>query len=199
MNGFGHSSFGHSALITHYDFDIRHSLPVLISTFVLALSLSRPALHLRQQWPERIDKVIQAVKFAIDTREADERDMVQLMQVFEDELANAGAFDLRLEAGEQLIFEFLDGRVDLAIADRSFPTRPPNPSADLLPIVGHAGAVFLDHFECGVLDGLIGCEAAAAVVADATPPGRQPILACPRVDHAVIVDLAIRALHRTIL
>src|SRR5439155_961081 len=147
---------------------------------------------LLHQLLDRLAHVLQVVEVAIDRGEADVGDLIDLLQLADDDVADRRRGNLRLAERQQLALDPRDQRVDLRLADRPLGHGDAQARAQLLLVVLLAPAALLHHVKGGQLDPLVGREALAARVA--APPAADvlPAVQLARIDHARIILLAVR-------
>src|SRR5262249_7822818 len=139
-----------------------------------ALLALRPALA--QQILELVHELIDVLERAIDRGEAHVGDGVELVERLHHRLADHRARDLALGAVEEAALDAVDVLLDLLDADRALLARLGEAGDDLHAVEGLAPAVLLDHRRQVLLDALVGREAAAALLALATPPDDVAVL-----------------------
>src|SRR2546427_2505127 len=152
------------------------------------------ALHLE----DRLAEVVDALKILVDGGEADIGDIVHLLQLAHHHLADHAARDLALAEREDALLDPVDRLVHVLGRHRPLVQRAHEAGADLLAVVGNAGAVGLDHHGHRELDALVGGEALAAGLALAPPARAVAVLGLARVDHRGVLGLAERAFHRAV-
>ena len=123
-----------------------------------------------QHRAEFFDEIVDVFKFAIDRRESDEGDLVDLPQQIEDFLADVSSRDFVLEIVVNVGFNFVDQRLDVFLTDWSLVTCFFKSGSNLLFVERDSRAVLLDDFDQGLLDLFVGREAAFALHALAAPP-----------------------------
>ena len=176
---------------------IAHRLPRGSRAGTAATTAGRPtgrcagACELLDLLAERVD-VLEA---AIDGGEAHVGDLVELVQLLHDELADHARGDLALAERAQPVADALDRGLDRLAADRPLLERLQHARAQLALVEGLARAVVLDHLRHDELRGLEGREALAAGQALAAAADLLPLAREARVDDLGVVVVAERAVH----
>src|SRR5688572_3720447 len=112
-----------------------------------------------------------------------------------DQLPDVPGIDLVLALGAAVVLAARDQGLDLCIADRSSPTRLLQPTAYLLPLERLTDTVLLDHLNRRLLDALVRGDPPFAGQALPPPPNGLVLIARSGIDHAVVIEMAVGALH----
>ena len=141
------------------------------------------------------NKIVDVLEAAVDAGETNIRHLVQFAEVLHHELPQVAAFDLRLEVGVHVILHLDNDVVDLGVADGSFPARLLQALAKFVAIEGDPGAVLLNHHDPRPFHVFAGREPPLA--SQTLPPAADgaSVLARPRIEHTVVVDMTVGALH----
>src|SRR5581483_4205298 len=130
--------------------------------------LHQPALPLPEPF-DLVDHGVDVLERAVDAREADVRDFVQLAQRRHHALTDKLRRNLGTPHAKQLRFDVGDGRLDRLGRDRPLEAGHADAAAELLPVVLLAPAVLLDDEEPEPLGALVRCEPLPAAQALAAP------------------------------
>jgi hypothetical protein len=121
--------------------------------------------------------------------------LVELGQLFHNQFADVAGFNLAVETIVDLALDRRNCGLDLIVADRPLPAGLLQPSLDFRAVEGHSVAVFFDHLDRYFFDALERSIAAVTRQALAAAADRQAVLTGARINHAVVVNLAIGASH----
>ena len=142
------------------------------------------------------DKVVHVLEFAIDRREADEGDLVDIPQDVEDSLADVAGGDFAIEVAGDVRFDFADNLFDLLVADRPLIACLFESAANPFAVERDSRAIFLDDAERRFFDLLVSGEAAAAGLIQTFPASANgELFAGARIDHLRLRMPAERAHH----
>ena len=149
-----------------------------------------------QQRTDFVEEVTHLVEIEVDAGEADVRDFIELLKMFEDELPETQRLDLLADAlSKHLILDFPNELLDLLVADRPLGTGDRHAASQLLPQVRFPSPVSFDDLEREVPYPLVRRVSHLAIDALPAATDGHPVFADARVDDAVVVLLTKRAAH----
>src|SRR4051794_8918741 len=156
--------------------------------------LGQPALG-AQQGDLRLE-VVGRLERAVDAREPEVRDLVELAQRAEDRQADLVRRHLRPALAAQRVLDLLAEAGQVVLGDRPALAGLPNPGDRLVAgeRLGRAGP--LHHHELHLLDS---AEPLAALVAGPPPADRSAVLGDPAVEHPGVGVAAVRTVHSPLL
>ncbi len=138
---------------------------------------------------------IEVLELAVDAGEAHVGDGIEVAERLDDLFADHLRLDLLVAGVHQIALEGLDQPLHRLGGDRPLHDRAPQAREDLHPVPRLATTVALHHQGHHLLDALVRRVATAASIAFTSPAGHLATLGEAGVDHLVVQDTAVRALH----
>src|SRR5262249_26158645 len=139
--------------------------------------------------------ILRLAEIAIDRREADIGDVVELAQMLHHHLADGLRRDVAFAEVFQLAHDLGHELLDAIRIDIPFAKRDLDRAHQLVAVERHAASVALDHHELTQLHALECRETEIAGQADAPAPDRGRVFRRPRVLHLRIEAAATRTAH----
>src|SRR3954447_13845909 len=137
-------------------------------------------------------EVLERVEGAVDAREAEVGDLVELTERTQDGQPHLVAGHLGRAGGPDGVLHLLGQLLQLVLVHGPALAGAPHPGDDLGPVERLADPAALDDGEHRLLDG---GEPTPAAGAGTAPPGGRPLVGLPRVDDPAVGVVAERAPH----